>query len=94
MRVAGASLALPQGIVTRECKRGQHIKQTTIDLVFLTKGLQDQVLKCRVAKEIEQSSDHLSVKTLICLPAIIKPHAKTVRFTFNEMDEELFLSSF
>jgi hypothetical protein len=52
------------------------------------------VLKCRVVKEIEQSSDHLPVKTLICLPAMVEPHAKTVRFTFNEIDEELFLSSF
>jgi hypothetical protein len=52
------------------------------------------VLKCRVVKEIEQSSNHLPVETLICLLTIVKPHAKTVRFAFNEIDEELFLSSF
>jgi hypothetical protein len=52
------------------------------------------MLKYRVVKEIEQSSDYLSVKTLICLLVIVKPHAKTVRFIFNKIDEELFLSSF
>jgi hypothetical protein len=52
------------------------------------------VLKCRVAKEIEQSSDHLLVETLICLLIIVEPHTKTVHFVFNEIDEELFLSSF
>jgi hypothetical protein len=52
------------------------------------------MLKYRVVKKIEQSSDHLPVKTLIYLLVIVKPHAKTVRFVFNKIDEELFLSNF
>jgi exonuclease III len=62
-RNACASLALPQGSITRRIHSGRGTQETTIDLIFLTQSLLDQVVKCHVASELEHGSDHLPVST-------------------------------
>ena len=44
IRDAGAELALPTGTITREARRGDTLEQTTIDLVFLTQNLINQLV--------------------------------------------------
>ena len=65
MRTAGAELALPQGIITREVIRGDTIERTTIDLVWLLVALVSQLVQYRVIRELEQSSDYLLIITHI-----------------------------
>lgn len=50
---------LPEGKVNWK-SRGS---QSTIDLTFLSKGLEDSVMKCHPAEELESSSDHLPILT-------------------------------
>jgi hypothetical protein len=55
----GLSLLLPQGTPTYH-ERGN----TTIDLVFATQGLEQQVLSCNVVQAMAHGSDHLPIKTV------------------------------
>lgn len=52
-------LILPEGTVTWKNKGNQ----STIDLVFLSKELEDTVIGYHIAEELEASSDHLPVFT-------------------------------
>ena len=45
VRETDLSLTLPQGTITRDCQRGNSHEQTTIDLVFTTATLQQQVVR-------------------------------------------------
>jgi hypothetical protein len=54
---------LPQNTITRDVQRGQHTEKTTIDLVFASTALSEQVKRCRIAYDLEQGSDHLPIET-------------------------------
>ena len=63
VRDADLNLTLPQGTIIRDCQRGNNHEQTTIDLVFTTAVLEQQVVRCGVEMKVNQSSDHLSICT-------------------------------
>ena len=50
-------LALPNGSVTWEA-RGSA---STIDLVFITRALQNRIIECQVREDLEQGSDHYPI---------------------------------
>jgi Endonuclease-reverse transcriptase len=87
----GATLKTPQGLATRDCQRGIHHERTTIDLLFSTlKGITPP----SIAREIEQSSDHLPIETSFQIenPAILaQDRAKRL---WKNLDIEVFLSVF
>jgi hypothetical protein len=53
MREASVELALPIGIITREAKRGNITERTTINLVWISTELIDQLIRYRIASEME-----------------------------------------
>jgi endonuclease/exonuclease/phosphatase family metal-dependent hydrolase len=63
VRNAKINLILPPGTITRDCQRGSSHEQTTIDLAFASESLCDQLVRCQVESEREQSSDHLPIGT-------------------------------
>ena len=63
VRDADLNLTLPQGIITRDYQKGNNHEQTTIDLVFTTAVLEQQIVRCGVEMKVDQSSDHLSIHT-------------------------------
>lgn len=82
---AGASLALPRGTITRDYQGSQ----TTIDLVFTTDGITNRLTKCGIDEEVENSSDHLSVQTIIDLGACEEP-ARGPRRHWKATDDKKF----
>ena len=54
-------LILPPGTITWETPRSCQ----TLDLVFATQGVQDNLLNCEVCQGMETGSDHLPIKTSI-----------------------------
>ena len=60
---AELNLTLPQGTIIRDYQRGHNHEQTTIDLVFTTAVLEQQVVRCGVEMKVDQSSDHLPIYT-------------------------------
>jgi hypothetical protein len=93
MRNAGAELALPRGTITREAQRGNNLEKLTIDLVFATETLQNQIIHCRVAEELEQSSDHLPIATTFQLSNAVKTQEINPRRAWKKLDEKLFLET-
>ncbi|KAI0990829.1 hypothetical protein K3495_g17358 [Podosphaera aphanis] len=62
-------LILPKGTITWK-NRGS---QSTLDLVFLSKELENTVLECSPADELEASSDHIP----LCTKLRIEPARQT-----------------
>jgi len=69
MRDAGATLALPRGTITRDYQGAR----TTIDLTFTTIGLANKLTYCGIDDEIENSSNHLLVRTILDFDAQQEP---------------------
>jgi hypothetical protein len=63
MRNVSAQLALPQSTITRDIRKGNSTERTTIDLIFITKTLQNTILNYRIIRELKQSFDHLLIST-------------------------------
>ncbi|KAI0998157.1 hypothetical protein K3495_g10034 [Podosphaera aphanis] len=61
-------LILPEGTITWS-NRGS---QSTLDLTFVSKNLEDTVTKCLPANELEASSDHIP----ICTEMLIQPEVQ------------------
>ncbi|KAI0995171.1 hypothetical protein K3495_g13010, partial [Podosphaera aphanis] len=61
-------LILPEGTITWS-NRGS---QSTLDLTFVSKDLEDKIAECQPANELEASSDHIP----ICTGILIQPEAK------------------
>lgn len=57
------SLTLPAGTVTWEARGSQ----STIDLVFMSEGLAERLIKCGAAPHMNQSSDHIPIVTVLTL---------------------------
>ncbi|KHJ32561.1 hypothetical protein EV44_g4324 [Erysiphe necator] len=56
-------LVLPEGTITWS-NRGS---QSTLDLIFIFKELEDSVTRCELAKELEASSDHIPITTQLTI---------------------------
>jgi hypothetical protein len=90
MRDAGLELALPPGTITREARKGETTEETTIDLVWMSSKLLEGMVQCRVARELEQSSDHLPIVTWIEIEDAIETHAKRERRAWKKTNWEKF----
>ena len=90
MRDASVELALPRGTITREARRGGITEKTTIDLVWASTELIDQLTHCRIAREMEQSSDHLPISTEIATQDAVATQAPRKRRLWTKMDGEAF----
>jgi hypothetical protein len=86
MRDAGLELALPPGTITREALRGEAREETTIDLVWMSSQLLERLVQCRVAREIEQSSDHLPIATWVEIGGAIDTQANRDRRAWKKTD--------
>lgn len=94
MREAGVELALPQGTITREAMRGDHVEETTIDLAWVSQTLLGGLVHCRVERGIEQSSDHLPISTLLEIRGMLQPQAIRRRCAWKAIDTERFRRTF
>ncbi|EKG09293.1 Endonuclease/exonuclease/phosphatase [Macrophomina phaseolina MS6] len=66
-------LASPQAIPTF----ARNDAQTTIDLVFVTAGIIEHLVKCQVREDLQQDSDHIPVTTVVDLsPPRCPPEAR------------------
>ena len=90
MRTAGVELALPQGTITREARRGNSVERTTIDLVWLSIDLLPGLIQCRTADELEQSSDHLPITTWLQTGSAPETQPTRQRRAWAMMDNEKF----
>ena len=86
MRDAGLELALPPGTITREVQRGETREETTIDLVWMSSQLLEKLVQCRIAREIEQSSDHLPIATWVEIGDAIEAHKNRERRAWKKTD--------
>jgi hypothetical protein len=86
MRDAGLELALPPGTIKREAQRGEIREETTIDLVWMSSQLLEKLVQCRVAREIEQSSDHLPIATWVEIGSTIETQAIHERRAWKKID--------
>jgi hypothetical protein len=93
MREASVELALPMGTITREARRGNITERTTIDLVWMSTELIGQLIRCRIASEIEQSSDHLPIATEIATQDAVVTQDPRKRRLWSKMDIEAFDTS-
>jgi len=92
VRETDLSLTLPQGTITRDCQRGNSHEQTTIDLVFTTATLRQQVVRCGVDMQIDQSSDHLPIRTEFEWEPTLKTRERKRRRAWKAMNVEKFLA--
>lgn len=92
-RDASISLALPPGTITRDVHSGRSAQRTTIDLIFLTDSLLNQLTGCRIASELEQGSDHLPVSTEWEWQTAPELHSVRRRRAWKEIDQKKFLDS-
>jgi hypothetical protein len=86
----GASLVTPKGLPTRDCQRGTHHEQTTIDLAFTTI---EAIEYCRIAETLEQGSDHLPIELGVLIPEPISRSQKPPRLHWKELNLEILLST-
>ena len=94
MRSTGAELALPQGTITREFQKGRISERTTIDLIFATETLTEQIEHCKVVREIEQSSYHLPIATCFSLETAPEPTPTRKRRAWKKLNVEKFTETF
>jgi hypothetical protein len=94
MRDVGAEQLLSPGTITREARRGDVTERTTIDLIFATETLTNNLTKCDVNKEIEQSSDHLPIATWFNLDTTIEGPAKRTLRAWKRTNPEKFIQTF
>jgi len=63
MRAIGVVLALSRGTITRDYQGAQ----ITIDLSFVTRGVTNRLIYCDINEDLENSFDHLLVRTMLNL---------------------------
>ena len=84
----GLTLALPRGTITRE--RGENMP-STLDLVFISNSWIDNLLKCRVAEELDHDSDHYPIETV--LDFAIQTEPETQRRAWKRLNHDCFIVS-
>ncbi|KAI0991245.1 hypothetical protein K3495_g16942, partial [Podosphaera aphanis] len=82
-------LALPEGTITWS-NRGS---KSTLDLVFLSKKLEDSVKSCQPDSELEASSDHIPISTQLSIQPNISeepvPRPQWKKADWNEVNKRL-----
>lgn len=82
-------LVLPEETITWS-KRGS---QSTLDLIFLSKELEDAVICCQPASELEASSDHIPITTQLSIQSPLKeepvPYRQWKKANWEEFNKRL-----
>ncbi len=83
-----ASLTLSQDMITRDYQRSQM----TIDLIFTTDDIMNQLIWCKINKEMKNFSNHLSIQTIIDFK-VCEESAWKSRCNWKIMNEEKFINT-
>jgi hypothetical protein len=84
----GAILVTPPGMATRDCQRGPHHEQTTIDLIFSTIRA---IEGCKIVESLDQGSDHLLIELILLLIDNIT-RSRKLKPLWKNLDVDTFLS--
>ncbi len=82
-----ALLMLSQDMITRNYQRFQM----TIDLIFTTDDIMNQLIQCEINEEMKKISDHLLIQTIIDFRDC-KKSARKSRCNWKTMNEEKFIN--
>ncbi len=82
-----ALLTLFQDMITRNYQKSQM----TINLIFTTNNIMNQLIWCKINEEMKNFSDHLSIQTIIDLK-VCKESAWKSRCNWKTMNEEKFIN--
>ncbi len=82
-----ASLMLFQDMITRNYQRSQM----TINLIFTTDDIMNQLIWCEINEEMKNFSDHLLIQTIINF-RVCKESARKSRCNWKIMNEEKFIN--
>ena len=80
-------LCLPPGTITRQASQLRQ-RDTTIDLVWLSSGLAERLVSCKIDKKLDYQSDHLPIATSLICQAPKAP--ETTRRLFKKTDRKQF----
>ncbi len=83
-----ASLALSQDTITRNYQESQ----TTINLIFTTDDIMNQLIWCEINKKMKNFSDHLLIQTIIDF-RVCKESARKSRCNWKIMNKEKFINT-
>ncbi len=83
-----ALLTLFQDMITRNYQRFQII----INLIFTTNDIMNQLIWCKINKEMKNFSDHLSIQTIIDF-RVCKESAWKLRRNWKIMNKEKFINT-
>ena len=83
-----ALLTLFQDMITRNYQRFQII----INLIFTTNDIMNQLIWCKINKEMKNFSDHLSIQTIIDF-RVCKESAWKSRRNWKIMNKEKFINT-
>ena len=82
-----ALLMLFQDTITRNYQRFQM----TIDLIFMTDDIMNQLIQCEIDEEMKNFSNHLSIQIIIDF-RVCKESARKLRCNWKTMNEEKFIN--
>ncbi len=71
--------------------RNYQESQTTIDLIFMTNDIMNQLIWCKINKEIKNFSNHLLIQKIIDFK-VCKESARKSRCNWKTMNEEKFIN--
>ena len=83
-----ALLTLSQDTITRNYQKSQM----TINLIFTTDDIMNQLIRCKINEEMKNFSDHLSIQTIIDF-RVCKKSAWKSRCNWKTMNEEKFINT-
>ncbi len=82
-----ASLMLFQDMITRNYQKSQM----TINLIFTTDDIMNQLIQCEIDEKMKNFSDHLLIQTIIDF-RVCKESAQKSRCNWKTMNEEKFIN--
>ncbi len=83
-----ALLTLSQNTITRNYQKFQM----TINLIFTTNDIMNQLIWCEIDEEMKNFSDHLLIQTIINFK-VCKKSAQKSRHNWKTMNEEKFINT-
>ncbi len=83
-----ASLMLSQDTIMRDYQKSQ----TTIDLIFTTDDIMNQLIWCEINEEMKNFSDHLLIQTIIDFK-VCKESARKLRCNWKTINEKKFINT-
>ncbi len=79
---------LSQDMITKDYQKSQM----TINLIFMTDDIMNQLIQCEINEEMKNFSDHLSIQTIIDF-RVCKKSARKSRCNWKTMNEEKFINT-